>query len=93
MIETITVTTTPTKLIALIGAARGGITIKQPTTKSIIVRSLDDVKVMVREPSTVSPVPLLDPVNDQKFATLDTGPWEIFLSCESGTASVGVITT
>ena len=94
IVETITVTATPTPLEDLIQAARGApLPFPQSPSKTIVFRSLDDAEVHISEPLTLQPVPLLVPDDDQRFASLDTIREQVILSCPSGSASVGVIAT
>jgi len=91
IIETITVTTTPTSLKALIETARGT-TLLLKSCQGIIIRNDSGVIILGSDPETDTPITLLDPAVPQNFEShIATNIGRTLLSVGAGTAVVGVV--
>ncbi len=94
IIETITVTTTPATILSLLETARGTARTKNGKITGYLFRvnPTETEPVLVEEADTSSAVTLLDPANDQPFASFtDFDLNQSLLSVASGTVAVGII--
>ena len=94
IIETLTVTTTPTSVAALLDTARSTSRSKNGriTGYNFRVAITETEPVLVEEADTVAAVTLLDPANDQPFASFtDFDINQCLLSVGTGTVDVQVI--
>ena len=94
IIETITVTTTPTSILALLNTARSTTRAKNNLVDSIMFRidSTSTKVVSIEEVDTDTAVTLLDPANTQPFAAFEAfNLEESLLSVDSATVAVGII--
>lgn len=97
IIETLTVTTTPTSLLDLLNTARSTVATKSPKISSVLFRiDTGSLKVVSAEDvNTVESVIILDPGNTiqpQPFASYEGfNLEESLISVDSGTVAVGMI--
>lgn len=94
IIETLTVTTTPTSIASLLDTARGGVRTKNGRVEgfSFRVGIAETEPLLIEETDTDTAVVLLDPENGQTFASwTDIDMAQSLLSVTTGTVDVGMI--
>ena len=94
IIETLTVTTVPTSIAALLDVARSSTRVKSGQVDGFNFRvpTTETEAVLITEVDTNTAVVLLDPANGQTFASwTDIDMQQTLLSVASGTVAVGMI--